>query len=230
MRTTISLFFIIWVMQVSTTAQITNQNLYDTLPTMVAHYEKRLGEFRSETVEKGKIIFLGNSITEGGQWHQLTDNKSRINRGIGGDVTFGIMNRLDEIVSREPSKIFIMIGINDISKDFPDVVIADNYKKIIRELKLKLPSVRIYIQSILPVNPMYPKFPQHYDKSDHVILVNKLLQTLAVSEKVNFINLYPLFLNKSGQLDVKYTHDGLHLNADGYKIWVNHLKENKYLD
>ena len=210
-------------------AQVTNQHLYDTLPTMVDHYHKRLAEFKKETVEKGKIIFLGNSITEGGQWHQLTDNKSRINRGIGGDVTFGILNRLDEIISHQPSKIFILIGVNDIGKDFPDVVIINNYKKIIQLLKVKLPSTKVYIQSILPVNPLYPKFPQHYDKGDHVLSVNKLLRELAIAEGVTFINLYPLFLNQAGHLDAKYTTDGLHLNAEGYKVWNEHLKTNGYL-
>ena len=210
-------------------AQVTNQNLYDTLPTMVDHYEKRFAEFKKETFENGKIIFLGNSITEGGQWHQLTDNKTKINRGIGGDVTFGILNRLDEIISHQPSKVFILIGINDISKDFPDAVILNNYKKIVQKLKLKLPNTKIYIQSLLPVNPFYPKFPQHYDKGNHVISVNKSLQELASAEAVYFINLYPLYLDKAGNLDAKFTGDGLHLNAEGYKVWIGYLKSNGYL-
>jgi lysophospholipase L1-like esterase len=209
--------------------QITNQNLYDTVPTMVEHYNKRLAEFRKESVEKGKIIFLGNSITEGGQWHQLTDNKSRINRGIGGDVTFGILNRLDEIIAREPSKIFILIGINDISKDFPDAVIANNLKRIVQILKVKLPSTKIYLQSVLPVNPLYPKFPQHYDKADHVVSVNKLIKELAIAEGVTFVNLYPLFLDNAGHLDEKLTGDGLHLNGEGYKVWIEFLKSSGYL-
>jgi lysophospholipase L1-like esterase len=209
--------------------QITNQNLYDTVPTMVEHYNKRLAEFRKESVEKGKIIFLGNSITEGGQWHQLTDNKSRINRGIGGDVTFGILNRLDEIISREPSKIFILIGINDISKDFPDAVIANNLKRIVQILKVKLPSTKIYLQSVFPVNPLYPKFPQHYDKGDHVVSVNKLIKELAVAEDVTFINLYPLFIDNAGHLDKKLTGDGLHLNGEGYKVWIEFLKASGHL-
>jgi lysophospholipase L1-like esterase len=219
---------LLFAINFSITAQITNQNLYDTVPNMREHYIERLAEFRIEPVVKGKIIFLGNSITEGGQWHQLTDNDSRINRGIGGDVTFGILNRLDDIIVREPAKLFILIGINDISKDFPDAVIINNYKKIIQEIKSKTPSTKIYVQSLLPVNPLYPKFPQHYDKSSHVLSVNKLLKDLAASEKVSFIDLYPLFLDKQNLLDAKLTSDGLHLNAEGYKIWVNYLKDKGY--
>jgi lysophospholipase L1-like esterase len=210
-------------------AQVTNQNLYDTLPNLVDHYKKRMAEFQKDPVVTGKVIFLGNSITEGGKWQELFNDKSIVNRGIGGDVTFGIINRLDDIVIRKPSKLFILIGINDISKDFPDVVIVNNYKKIIQEIKLRSPETKIFVQTLLPLNPSYPRFPQHYDKGDHVISVNKLISQLAIDENVSLINLYPLFLDNQGRMDAKYTYDGLHLNTEGYKLWASFLKENKYI-
>jgi lysophospholipase L1-like esterase len=211
-------------------AQVTNQNLYDTLPNMVDHYRERVKMFAAEPIVTGKTIFLGNSITEGGNWQDLLGDKSFINRGIGGDVTFGVIQRLDDIITRKPSKLFILIGINDISKDFPDAVIINNYKTILQTLKTKTPSTKIYIQSLLPLNPAYKRFPQHYDKVDHVLSVNKQLQELAVHENVFFINLYPLFLDKFGRMEEKYTYDGLHLNAEGYKVWAAFLKNNKYIE
>jgi lysophospholipase L1-like esterase len=204
-------------------AQITNQNLYDTIPTMPDHYKDRLTEFRKEPILTGQVIFLGNSITEGGQWQKLTGNSSIINRGIGGDVTFGILNRLDDIIIRQPAKLFILIGINDIAKDFPDNVIINNYRKIILRLKAETPKTVIYFQSMFPVNPEYRKFPQHYDKGEHVVAVNALLKDLCRSESVNFVDLYPLLL-KDGKLDASCTYDGLHLNQTGYQRWVSFLK------
>jgi lysophospholipase L1-like esterase len=213
----------------SVSAQITNQRLYDTVPNLVDHYKKKVMEFSKEPVTTGQIIFLGNSITEGGNWAELTGNKNVLNRGIGGDVTFGIIHRLNDVIIRKPSKLFILIGINDISKDFPDAVIADNYRRIITELQSKTPQTKIYIQSLLPLNPQYPGFPQHYDKADHVIIVNKLLQGLALERNVSYINIYPLFLDNQSRLDSRYTYDGLHLNEEGYKVWAKFLKENQYL-
>jgi lysophospholipase L1-like esterase len=210
-------------------AQVTNQRLYDTIPNLPEHYQQRVAEFVKEPVATGKIIFLGNSITEGGNWAALTGDKTIINRGIGGDVTYGIIKRLGDVIIRKPSKLFILIGINDISKDFPDAVIVDNYRQILEEVKTKSPQTKIYIQSVLPVNPQYPRFPQHYDKADHVISVNKGLRELAIAQNVSFINVYPLFLDAQNRLDSKYTTDGLHLNADGYRIWVQFLKDNGYL-
>ena len=210
-------------------AQVTNQRLYDTLPNMVAHYHDRVAIFTKEPVVTGKVIFLGNSITEGGNWHELIGNPDIINRGIGGDVTYGILHRLDEIIVRKPSKIFLLIGINDISKDFPDEVIADNCRKIVEVLRDQTPATKVYVQSILPLNPQYPKFPQHYDKADHVIRVNKLLKDLCVKQNIAFINLFPLFLDNQQRLDARYTYDGLHLNREGYKVWANFLKDNGHL-
>jgi lysophospholipase L1-like esterase len=60
-------------------------------------------------------------------------------------------------------------------------------------------------------------------------VVNKLLRKLSIDQNVSFINLYPLFLDGQGRLDARLTHDGLHLNPEGYKVWVKFLKENGYL-
>jgi lysophospholipase L1-like esterase len=220
---------LIFVSEPETFAQITNQNLYDTIPNLPDHYKRRVEEFKKEPIITDKVMFLGNSITEGGKWRELTGDQTVINRGIGGDVTFGILNRMDDIIIRKPSKIFILIGINDISKDFPEEVIIANYKKIIEGLKAGTPSTKIFVQSVLPLNPQYRKFPQHYDKVDHVIILNKLLRDMALEQQVAFINLYPLFLDQQNRLDEKLTTDGLHLNAEGYKIWAKFLKENGYL-
>jgi lysophospholipase L1-like esterase len=209
--------------------QVTNQNLFDTIPFMVEHYKKRVAAFEQEPVVTGQIIFLGNSITEGGNWKELTGNRNVINRGIGGDVTFGILNRLHEITKRKPSKIFILIGINDIGKDIPVAKIIDNYRKIIQQIKQESASTSIFVQSIFPVNPTINKFPQHYNKENDVLRCNEGLRQLAADETVSFINLYPFFINELQLLKPEYTSDGLHLNAEGYKVWARHLQENGFL-
>jgi lysophospholipase L1-like esterase len=209
----------------SVNAQVTNQNLFDTIPFMVDHYRERIALFKQEPVVKGQIIFLGNSITEMGNWKALTGIPTVVNRGIGGDITFGVLLRLDDIIQRQPAKLFILIGINDIGKDIPDEKIADNCRKIIERVKRESRGTTIFLQSILPVNPGVKRFPQHYDKEDHVLHTNHLLRKVAEAANVRFINLYPLFLDQQQRLDESLTTDGLHLNQKAYKIWVDFLKE-----
>lgn len=210
-------------------SELTNQHLYDTGPFMLDHYDQRVRTFENEPVVTGRVMFLGDSITEGGNWAELVGDSTVINRGIGGDVTYGVLKRLDDVTRRRPSKLFIMVGVNDIGKDIPDAVIADNCKKIIEEVQAKSPDTEVYLQSVLPVNPEYPSFPQHYDKENHVIHLNRLLREVAASTEVHFVNLFPLFLNAQGRLDPALTVDGLHLNERGYGVWVRYLKETGYL-
>jgi lysophospholipase L1-like esterase len=209
----------------------TNQNLFDTIPFIPDHGQKRMEIFRSEPIVFGRIVFLGNSITEMGDWKKLTGDTSVINRGISGDITFGILKRLDEVLNRKPSKIFLLIGINDIGKDIPPTVIADNIKKIIRRIQTESPATKIILQNLIPVNPTINHFPQHYDKQSKIVETNKLFIGVAKETNIPLVDLNKLFRDNKGNLHEKYTNDGLHLNpgGEGYTIWVNHLKQKDFL-
>ena len=217
------------ILSISVNAQATNQHLFDTIGFIPEHYAPRVAKFQAEPVVTGRIIFLGNSITEGGNWQKLTGDTTAINRGIGGDITFGVLKRLDDIIIRQPSKLFILIGINDIGKDIPDTVIADNIRKIVTTVSQGSPSTKIYVQSILPLNPDTKNFPQHYDKEEHVLRVNAMLPAILAPLNCTFVNIFPLFLDTKGRMDAQYTFDGLHVNAKGYGIWVDYLKQKGYL-
>ncbi len=213
----------------SAQCQLTNQRLFDTVGFIPEHYGPRVTKFQSEPIMPGRIVFLGNSITEIGNWGKLTGDTTVINRGIGGDITFGVLKRLDDIIARQPSKVFLLIGINDIGRDIPDTVIADNIRKIVARLNEGSPSTKVYVQSILPVNRDFKNFPQHYDKLEHVQHVNAILPQVLKAVTCTFVNIYPLLLDAQGRLDAQYALDGLHINNKGYEIWVNYLKKNGYL-
>lgn len=204
---------------------VTHQRVFDTIPFIMDHHERRLEKFAKEPMSTNKVLFLGNSITEGGPWAELLGDPTVVNRGIGGDFTYGVLNRLDEVIERKPSKLFLLIGINDIGNDIPDAVIADNIRKIVVRLQKETPATQIYVQSILPVNPEYPGFPQHYDKQYRVLMANQLIHKVAMDTGVTFINLFPLFLDDRQRLRADLTTDGLHLNRQGYEVWVGHLQK-----
>lgn len=214
-----------------TQTSVTNQRVFDTIGFLPEYYPQRVAIFEKEPVVTGRIIFLGNSITQLGNWKKLLNDSTAINRGIGGDITFGVLKRLDDVIKRQPSKLFLLIGINDIGKDIPDAVIADNIRKIIVRIQVESPSTKIYVQSILPVNPDVPNFPQHYDKQEHVLSTNKLIKKAAEDAHCTYINIHDLFTDNQGRLDAKYTADGLHLTGTGggYEKWVAYLREQGYL-
>ena len=175
------------------------------------------------------MIVLGNSITQGGDWARLTGDSTVINRGIGADITFGLRARLADVTRRKPSKLFVLIGINDVSKDIPDAVIAAQYRALIDSVKSQSPQTRIFVQSILPLNPTVKNFPQHYDKQERVVAVNRLIRQMARATGGTYIDLWPIFVDAHGRLDASLTGDGLHLNARGYERWVRFLKQRRHL-
>jgi lysophospholipase L1-like esterase len=207
----------------------TNQRLYDTVTSMPEVRSSRLAKFEAEPVIPGRVIFLGNSITQGGDWAKLTGDSTVINRGIGADLTFGLRTRLDDVTRRKPSKLFVLIGINDISKDIPDAVIAAEYRALVDSVRAQSPETKIFVQSILPLNPSVKNFPQHYDKQARVVAVNQLLRQIARATHVTYIDLWPVFVDRQNHLDASLTGDGLHLNQLGYERWVAFLKRKGYL-
>jgi lysophospholipase L1-like esterase len=226
MKRTILLFTALLITLTGFT-QVSNQRLFDTIPFIPDHYNERMQLFKKQPMTTGQIIFLGNSITEGGPWNELLPDKNILNRGIGGDITFGVLKRLDEIIQRKPTHLFILIGINDIGKDIPDIVIADNCKKIVNRMKAGSPTTKIVLQSILPLNPTVSNFPQHYDKQEHVTNTNRLLRSVAKETGIMFLDLHSIFCDSEKRLKAALTNDGLHLTKKGYDVWTEFLVKKK---
>ena len=193
------------------------------------NYDLRVEQFRSYPNAATDVVFLGNSITAGVDWNELLGMTNARNRGISGDITFGVLQRLDEVTEGKPAKVFILIGINDISRNIPDSLILRNYEAMIRRIKTESPKTKIYFHTLMPVNNEFTQFKNHYNKDEHILFVNAELKKLAEREQITLIDLYPHFLDADKKLDKKYTIDGLHLNIEGYRVWREILRKGNYL-
>ncbi|MFN4313033.1 MAG: glycerophosphodiester phosphodiesterase family protein [Chitinophagaceae bacterium] len=187
------------------------------------NYELKVSQFRSYHHSPNDVVFLGNSITDYNEWHELLQLPEARNRGISGDITFGVLERLDEVIKGQPSKVFILIGINDIARNIPDKVILQNYKRIIQRIKAGAPRTIIYFQTVLPVNNEFPA-RNHFNKDANIKTVNEGLKKLAAEENIHLIDTYQHFLDANGKLPKEFTYDGLHLNAAGYTHWASLIR------
>jgi len=201
----------------------TGQNIrYDTIQYAKEYYQKRVVVFNNEPVLKHRIIFIGNSLTQFGDWNKLLDDSTVVNRGIAGDNTYGVLARLNDVIIRKPAKLFIEIGINDISQNIPGQIVIKNIRLIVKQLHTKSPKTKVYITSILPTNDrVKTEYPQAYHKNDQVELINRELIRHAASDDYTYINLNSKVKDKNGELDTQYAKaDGIHLNQLGYSKWV----------
>ncbi|MDO5036238.1 MAG: GDSL-type esterase/lipase family protein [Porphyromonas sp.] len=192
-----------------------------------AHYIMRESMFEEAPTHHEAIIFLGNSITDRWQWGEYfhpSDNKAILNRGIGGDVTAGMLHRLPEIVRHQPSKLFLMIGINDLLGSKPNEEILANIEQILTTLKRQSPQTQIYVQSILPINKVMMQVDTPSVSTDNIRAMNTELQLLAGELGCEYIDLFSLMLDpETDMLYEHYTMDGIHLTATGYRQWVNKI-------
>lgn len=187
-------------------------------------YMQRSSLFNKLSITSKDIVFIGNSITNGAEWNELFPQKRVKNRGISGDTSEGVFDRLDAVVKGKPAKIFILIGVNDISREIKIETIVLNMKRIVEKIQKESPKTKIYIQSILPVNPDFEMFKGHM-KPELIKEINQFYQNIAQEYKVNYIDLYSHFLEDgTDKMNKKYTNDGLHLLGEGYLLWGEIVK------
>ncbi|WP_165040390.1 GDSL-type esterase/lipase family protein [Dysgonomonas sp. ZJ709] len=211
---TLLLFFSVYVM-----GQEIQENIQESQT-----YIDRMAYFKQHPLTEGQIIFLGNSLTQAGKWDEYFPNQQPVNRGIAGDNTEGMLARIDEIIAAKPKKLFIMAGINDISLSRSNKKIINNISTMIVMIKEGSPDTQIYLQSVLPINNEVGIYSRLKKKEKTIEKLNKELHKLSKKENLVFINIYPSFLIKKRQLDARYTTDGLHLNEEGYTVWVNQIQ------
>lgn len=188
---------------------------------LTALYEHRKDLYNQLPERMGEIIFLGDSITEAGAWSELFNKPLIINRGIAGDTSSGLLRRLEEVLRSNPAKIFLMIGVNDLlfvgSGD-----ILKNYEAIIKQIKEKSPDTKLYLQSVLPVNREVSLIPI---KNETINDLNTGIQELAEKYDLPYLDIHQLLKDDKGQLNEKYTSDGIHLNGAAYLTWTKAIAQ-----
>ena len=194
-------------------------------------YDEKCEAFRVQNfnLAKGQIAFIGDSITD---LCPLDDYYADLplacyNRGISGDTTDGVLNRLQvSLFDIEPSKVVLMIGTNDVDGGRSENYIINNYNKIIKSIKQNLPGVELYCISIIPQNEVFESYSDQNTTLNNVKIqsVNAKIKELVEEEGATFVDIYPALLGTENNLDKAYSDDGLHLNAGGFVVWSRILK------
>lgn len=198
----------------------------------VGNYQKRIESFKKDVPNFGCVFFIGNSITQQVEnWNEKFETENIMNRGIAGDVTDGVLKRLNEIVYYHPKAVFILIGINDLfnlhhkeeaknlvyDKIIPSAeYVGNNIIKISKTLHKQLPDTKIFVRTVLPTNRTFLK--------EDILKINNLILKKEKKGYYSVIDLYSEFVNNSGFLNKDLTKDGVHLNDAGYKKWVEFEK------
>lgn len=166
------------------------------------------------------ILFLGDSLTE---FYHLSDyfyDFDIANRGVAGDTVSGVKSRLEsQVYPLQPKKIFLMIGTNDLGLKIKVNEIIQGIIEIINEIKINLPSTKIYLWSIPPVNIRATKasvLTVGFRTNNDIDEINEGIKQYAKENNIVYIDINTCLKNEKGVLDPKYTLEGLHLSEQAY--------------
>lgn len=201
---------------------------------MPSEYDVKVRNFRelNACARKGEIVFVGSSLCEFFPICELLQNvEPRIrvyNRGIAGDVTEGLLARMEESVfALEPRKVFINIGTNDISRDgYGREALLDNYRRILEQIRRRLPACRVYVLSYYPVNCTLPGMrPDAFGArtNEELRAVNGELEALTAALGCTYIDVFDCLTDENGNLRAEYTIEGMHMYANGYAVVLERL-------
>ena len=192
------------------------------------YYYQRASHFAELPVDSDDIIILGNSLSDNGRWNEAFDDANIKNRGIISDVVQGISDRLELVTKGKPKKIFLLIGVNDVSHHLTPDSITTAVEKLIVKIKQQTPTTEIYLQCWLPINNDFKRYKNMIGKEMVIFHGNVMLEQVARRQGVTWINLFPAFADKEMKLPKHLTNDGLHLNDAGYRIWCQEIA--KYIN
>ena len=177
-----------------------------------AHVAQRTAEIEAAGVERGGVLFVGDSITYGGgDWSRWFPGVVTSNQGIGGDRTAALLGRMATITRGTPERVFLMIGTNDLSGGLTADEAAEGAIDVARGIRAGIPGADLYVQSVLP---------RESAMTDAVRAVNARLAAAAEEAGYTYLDIFGAFAAEDGTLRGGLTEDDLHLNDQGYALWA----------
>ncbi len=173
--------------------------------------------------QKGqRVVFMGDSMTQGWRLNEHFPGKDFINRGISGQITSQMLARFtQDVIELKPQAVVIWGGTNDIARTVDPAVIQRNITAMCDLAEFH--KIKVVLASITPVNDHYKAVNPSYERTlqrppSAIIAMNSWLQKLAAERGFVYADYYQATLSTDTRLAANLTADGLHLNADGYRL------------
>lgn len=196
-----------------------------------AYYNNKCAAYAVENANfaKGQIIFVGDSITD---LYVLDDHYADLplaayNRGIGGDTTSGVLERLEvSIFDLSPTHVVLMIGTNDVNGGATAEEIAARYAQIVQRIRAGLPEATLYCMSVIPQNAQLETYStvKVAETTEVILALNREIRRTAEANGAVYLDLFSRLADENDRLIGSYSDDGLHLNVAGLTVWTELIK------
>lgn len=170
-------------------------------------------------------LFLGDSLTDYFDLESYFPNQPVVNSGIAGNTTDQILASMKtRVYDYNPSKIFLLIGTNDLRDGKSQEAVVQNIEKIIEEIQINRKQAEIFVESLYPVNASVSS-AVGIRSNETIQNINAQLQEYCNEKDLTYIDLYAKLQDEQGNLQTQYTVDGLHLSDMGYQVVAEVLQE-----
>lgn len=169
---------------------------------------------------ENRVVFMGDSITDGWKLAEYFPGKPYINRGISGQTTPQMLIRFrPDVIALKPKVVVILAGTNDIAGNTGPMtleMIENNYASMAELAKAN--GIKVVFSSVLPIHD-YGKTKMSERRSpENILKLNEWLKTYCKANGHTYLDYFSKTVDDKGMLKAELANDGLHPNAEGYKI------------
>lgn len=167
----------------------------------------------------GRVVFMGDSITDFWKLATYFPGKPYVNRGISGQTTPQMLVRMfPDVIDLHPAAVIILAGINDIAGNTgPETakMIEENIQAMTELAQAH--GIKVILCSLTPVSDYtkYKQTPSHPPAD--ILEINRWIRAYATAAHAVFADYYAATVDSSGMYTAAYSRDGLHPNDEGYK-------------
>jgi lysophospholipase L1-like esterase len=161
------------------------------------------------------ILFVGDSITAGGDWQQWFPDYDVHVETSPDDATDRLNERLPAVTELQPENLAILIGGNDFGLSRSVEYVVRSIEYFLAIVRQNVPGSRTLVQSILPRGKEF---------ADDIRDANRHLRQYAQNVHAQYLDLWPAMATDEGELRPEFTTDRLHLTSAGYEAWLGELR------
>ena len=171
--------------------------------------------------DENRVVFMGDSITDGWKIAEYFPNKPYINRGISGQTTPQMLIRFrPDVIAHKPKVVVILAGTNDIAGNTGPMMldmIEDNYASMTELAKAN--GIQVVFASVLPVHD-YNAQRKMTDRRppEKILKLNEWLKDYCAKNGHTYLDYFSKMVDDKGFMKAELANDGLHPNPEGYKV------------
>ncbi|MFN0087094.1 MAG: SGNH/GDSL hydrolase family protein [Blastocatellia bacterium] len=167
-----------------------------------------------------RIVFLGDSITDGWKLAEYFPSKPYINRGISGQTTPQMLIRFrPDVIALKPKVVVILAGTNDIAGNTGPMtieMIQNNYASIGDLARAN--GIKVVFASVLPIHDYGKTKISERRSPENILALNEWLRNYCKTNGAVYLDYFSKMVDEKGMLKADLANDGLHPNAEGYKL------------